>query len=223
MLAAIAPDTSILYLANPNNPTGTYIAPAEMAALIDAVPARVAIVLDEAYFDFLEPEDRPDSIAWVRRHPNLVVARTFSKIYGMAGMRIGYGIAQAEMTELLNRLRLTFNVSVPAQVAALAALDDEAFVAHSRAVNKAGMATLTRAFARMGLAYVPSKGNFIMVEVGEAAPIHRALLERGIIVRPVAPYGLPRWLRITIGLPEENERFLTVLSEITQAGAKLAV
>jgi histidinol-phosphate aminotransferase len=223
MLAAIAPDTSILYLANPNNPTGTYIAPAAMAALIAAVPARVAIVLDEAYFDYLEPADRPDSVAWIRNHPNLVVARTFSKIYGMAGMRIGYGIAQAEMSELLNRLRLTFNVSVPAQAAALAALEDEDFAEQSRALTLAGMAVLVRAFDRMGFAHVPSKGNFIMVEVGDAAAIHRALLERGIIVRPVAPYGLARWLRITIGLPEENERLLAALGEITTAGTKLAV
>jgi histidinol-phosphate aminotransferase len=223
MRAAIAPDTSILYLANPNNPTGTYLAPAEMAALIAAVPPRVAIVLDEAYFDYLEPAERPDSIAWVRRHPNLVVARTFSKIYGMAGMRIGYGIAQAEMSELLNRLRLTFNVSVPAQAAAMAALEDEAFAEQSRALNRAGMAVLTEAFARMGFPVVPSKGNFIMVEVGDAAAIHRALLERGIIVRPVAPYGLARWLRITVGLPEENDAFLAALGEITKAGAKLAV
>ena len=223
LLAALAPDSAILYLANPNNPTGTYLAPAAMQALIESVPPRIAIVLDEAYFDYLETQDRPDSIAWVRRHPNLVVARTFSKIYGMAGLRIGYAVAQAEMTELLYRLRLTFNLGTPSQCAALAALDDAEFVAQSRAVNKAGMAMLTDAFGRMGLAHVPSKGNFVMVEVGEAAAVHRGLLERGVIVRPLAPYGLTRWLRITVGTEEENARFVATLGEALQAATKLAV
>ena len=223
MLAAIAADTAIVYVANPNNPTGTYLSPAAMEKFLAAVPSRVAIVLDEAYFDFLPDAERPDSVAWVRRHPNLVVARTFSKIYGMAGLRIGYGIAQPEMTELLNRLRLTFNVGTLAMTAALAALDDDDFVRRSRAANDEGMASLTAAFDRLGLPYVPSKGNFVMVEVGDAAAINRALLERGVIVRPVGNYGLPHWLRITVGLPAENERFLASLGETLQAPAKLAV
>jgi histidinol-phosphate aminotransferase len=220
-LAAIADDTSLIYIANPNNPTGTYLPPDVMSDFLASVPSHVAVVLDEAYFDFLDEAERPDSIAWARRHPNVIVARTFSKIYGMAGLRVGYAIAQAQMTEILNRLRLTFNVSTYAQTAAIAALDDEAFVTRSRTATWAGMQTLTRAFDNLRLPYVPSKGNFVMVRVGDATRVNAHLLREGVIVRPVANYGLPEWLRITVGLPEENERFLASLSGARQAIGEL--
>jgi histidinol-phosphate aminotransferase len=222
ILAAITDDTALIFLANPNNPTGTYWAPARMADFLAAVPSHVAVLLDEAYVDFVEDAEKPDSVAWVRRHPNLIVARTFSKIYGMAGMRIGYAVAQAQMTELLNRLRLTFNVGTHALTAAIAALDDADFVARSRSMTAAGMASLTRSFDKMGLPFLPSKGNFVMVKMGDAARINAHLLRQGVIVRPVANYGLPEWLRITIGLPEENARFLASLSDSLQKVGEFA-
>jgi histidinol-phosphate aminotransferase len=217
MLAAIAADTALIYIANPNNPTGTYQGPAAITAFLQRVPDRVVVVLDEAYNEYLSPELRPDSVAWVRQHQNLIVSRTFSKAYGLAGLRVGYAIAQPEMTDLLNRVRQPFNVNAVAQAAAVAALGDEEFVARSYALNLRGMQQLTAAFATLGLEYVPSYGNFVLVKVGAAARVYQELLARGVIVRPVANYGLPEWLRVTVGLPEENERFLAALPEALAA------
>lgn len=214
MRAAITHDTHIVYLANPNNPTGTYLRAAELEAFLAQVPPQVIVVLDEAYNEYLAPELKMNSIAWVRRHPNLIVSRTFSKAYGLAGLRIGYGIAQPAVTDLLNRIRQPFNVNLLAQAAAIAALQDDAFLARSYAINKEGLATLARAFDALRLEYVPSFGNFVLVRVGDAAAVNLALLERGIIVRPVANYGLPEWLRVTVGLPEENAAFLQALEAI---------
>jgi histidinol-phosphate aminotransferase len=171
----------------------------------------VLVVLDEAYNEYLPPELRFDTTAWVRKYPNLIIARTFSKIFGLAGLRVGYGIAQAELTDLLNRLRQPFNVNALAQVAALAALDDTTFQQQSYDVNRRGMQQLVDGFSALGLQTVPSRGNFVLVKVGAAAKVYQTLLERGVIVRPVANYGLPEWLRVTIGLPEENARLLQVL------------
>jgi histidinol-phosphate aminotransferase len=175
------------------------------------VPRAVVVVLDEAYNEYLPPELRYDSVAWVRRHPNLIVSRSFSKAFGLAGLRVGYGIAQPALTDLLNRVRQPFNVNALAQVAAAAALDDADFLERSYALNRAGLHTLTAAFDRLGLDYVPPFGNFVLVKVGPAARVYQELLRRGVIVRPVANYGLPEWLRVTVGLAAENARFLEVL------------
>jgi len=215
MLAAIADDTRLIFVANPNNPTGTFIDGAALEAFIAKVPPHVAVVLDEAYTEYLAADKRYDSIAWVRRYPNLLVSRTFSKAYGLAGLRVGFAIAQPELTDLLNRLRQPFNVNTFAQAAAIAALGDTAFLEKSAALNAAGYRTLTAAFERMGLDYVPSDGNFVLVRVGAddgaGERVNLELLKQGVIVRPVGGYGLPQWLRVTIGQAGENAAFLAAL------------
>jgi histidinol-phosphate aminotransferase len=210
----------LMYVANPNNPTGTFIDAATMERFLVRVPADVVVVLDEAYNEYLPPEDRFDSAAWVRRFPNLLVSRTFSKAYGLAGLRVGYGIAQPQLIDLLNRVRQPFNVNSMAQAAALAALGDEAFLRLSYQVNRAGMQVLEAAFRDMGLAFVPSRANFVLVKVGPAARVYEELLKRGVIVRPVGNYGLPEWLRISIGLPEENAKFLAALPDAIDAALR---
>jgi histidinol-phosphate aminotransferase len=217
MAAAVAADTALVYVANPNNPTGTHLPADAIERFLAAVPTRVVIVLDEAYNEYLPPELRADSTAWVRRHPNLLVSRTFSKAFGLAGLRVGYGIAQRELTDLLNRVRQPFNVNALAQAAAVAALADEAYLAESYALNLRGMQQLTAAFREHGLEYVPSVGNFVLVKVAPAARVYAELLKRGVIVRPVANYGLPEWLRVSIGLPEENAAFLRALPDALAA------
>lgn len=212
MRAAIAPDTRVMFIANPNNPTGTFIPGAQIEAFLATVPPEVVVVLDEAYNEYLEPQDRYDALAWVKRFPNLVVSRSFSKAYGLAGLRVGYGVAQPAITDLLNRVRQPFNVNSIAQAAAVAALADTEFLERSRAVNTAGRRQLSQAFESMGLRYLPSYGNFVLVEVGDAAAVNLALLKAGVIVRPVGNYGLPTWLRISVGLAEENARFLSALA-----------
>lgn len=208
----------LVFVANPNNPTGSYLQPDSIAAFLEKIPPHVVVVLDEAYNEYLSPEQRYDAIAWVRKYPNLVVSRSFSKAYGLAGLRIGYGIAQTALTDLLNRIRQPFNVNSLAQAAAIAALQDEAFLQKGYALNKAGYAQFTKAFAQMNLPYLPSSGNFVLVKVGNddqaGMRVNRELLERGVIVRPVANYGLPQWLRISIGLPEENEICIKALAQI---------
>jgi histidinol-phosphate aminotransferase len=222
MLAAITDDTRLVFVANPNNPTGTFIEGETLEAFIAKVPRHVVVVLDEAYTEYLAAGKRYDSIAWVRRYPNLLVSRTFSKAYGLAGLRIGFAIAQPELTDLLNRLRQPFNVNTLAQAAAVAALADTAFLEKSAALNAEGYRLLTAAFERLGLEHVPSDGNFVLVRVGDddraGDRVNLALLRQGVIVRPVGNYGLPQWLRVTIGLPEENAAFLAAL-EVALASA----
>jgi histidinol-phosphate aminotransferase len=213
MLAAITPDTRVVFFANPNNPTGTFVKAEAVARFIAAVPRDVVVVLDEAYNEYLPPQLRFESAQWVRQHPNLIVSRTFSKAYGLAGLRVGFGLAQAELTDLMNRVRQPFNVNSLAQAAAVAALADTAFLERSYTLNMQGLALLQGAFERMGLAYVPSYGNFVLVKVGDAAAVYERLLRAGVIVRPVANYGLPEWLRVSIGLPQENEIFLAALEK----------
>jgi histidinol-phosphate aminotransferase len=219
MRAAIAPDTRLIYIANPNNPTGTLLAADALQAFLKAVPPHVVVVLDEAYNEYLPPAVQYDSLAWVRRHPNLIVSRTFSKVYGLAGLRVGYGIAQEDMTDLLNRIRQPFNANSVAQAAARAALDEVDFLRRSVELNERGRTELSHRLAAMGLELAPAFGNFVLVRVGPAAGVYQELLKRGIIVRPVANYGLPQWLRITVGLPDENARFLR---ELPKALAKAA-
>ncbi len=214
MRAAITPATRVVFVANPNNPTGTWIAAPELEAFVDSVPRNVLVVLDEAYNEYLDPADRGDSVAWIRKYPHLCVSRTFSKAYGLAALRIGYGVMSAEVADMVNRVRQPFNVNSLAQAAAVAALDDVAYVDESRAINRRGLAQLYAGFDTLGLAYVPSHANFVLVKVGDAARINSALLHKGVIVRPVANYALPEWLRVSVGLPEENERFLASLRDI---------
>jgi len=225
MLAAINDDTRLLFVANPNNPTGTFIEGPALEAFLDKVPRNVVVVLDEAYTEYLAPEQRYDSIAWARRYPNLLVSRTFSKAFGLAGLRVGFAIAQPELTDLLNRLRQPFNVNTLAQAAAIAALNDKAFLEKTAGLNAQGYRLLTEAFDRLGLEYVPSHGNFVLVRVGNddgaGNRVNLALLKQGVIVRPVGNYGLPQWLRVTIGLPQENAAFIAAL-EKTLAPALVA-
>jgi histidinol-phosphate aminotransferase len=217
MAAAIDAETKLVYIANPNNPTGTFIPAAEIEAFLSKVPASVVVVLDEAYNEYLEQKDQFESTQWVRRFPNLVVSRTFSKAYGLAGLRVGFAIAQPAVTDLMNRIRQPFNVNSLAQAAAIAALNDKAFLEKGAENNRAGYRQLTAAFDELKLEYVPSHGNFVLVKVGEdegaGARVNIALLKQGVIVRPVGAYGLPQWLRISIGLPEENARFIEALRE----------
>jgi histidinol-phosphate aminotransferase len=214
MLGAITPRTRIVFLANPNNPTGTFVPGEALESFLARVPEDVLVVLDEAYGEYLDPAERYESLAWVDRFPNLLVCRTFSKIYGLASLRVGYGVARPELVDVINRIRQPFNVNAFALEAAAAALEDEAFVARSAELNRQGLRQLYEGFARLGLRWVPSRGNFVMVHVGDAGAVNEELLDRGVIVRPIAGYGLPEWLRVTVGLPEENARFLDALADI---------
>ena len=211
MRAAIRDDTRVLWIANPNNPTGTFLPWAEVEAFLEAVPPQVLVVLDEAYGEFLPPAERCDTAAWLARFPNLLIVRTFSKAYGLAGLRVGYGLGGTEVIDLLNRVRHPFNVNAPALAAAEAALDDVDFLARSYALNMAGMAQLAAGLSALGVDGVPSKGNFLLAKVGDAARINNELLKRGVIVRPVANYGLPEFLRVSVGLAGQNARFLDAL------------
>ncbi len=211
MLAAIEPDTRLVFIANPNNPTGTLLSGAALEAFLERVPAQVLVVLDEAYTEYLDAAQRYDALAWLARFPNLLVSRTFSKAYGLAGLRVGYGIAHPEVADLMNRVRQPFNVSSVALAAAEAALGDEEFIARSAELNRRGMKQLTEAFAELGLEWIPSAANFVTFKVGDAAGVNLALLRQGVIVRPIAGYGMPEWLRVSIGLPEENARFIEAL------------
>lgn len=218
MAKAIAKDTKLVFVANPNNPTGTFVPAAEIEAFLKLVPQDVVVVLDEAYNEYLAPELQYDSIAWVRQFPNLLVSRTLSKAYGLAGLRVGFGIAQPSVTDLLNRIRQPFNVNSLAQAAAVAALNDTEFLQKSAKLNAEGYRQLTQAFEAMDLEYVPSCGNFVLVRVGSddgaGARVNLALLKQGVIVRPVGNYGLPQWLRISIGLPQENAAFIEALTKV---------
>lgn len=214
MRAAIRPDTRIVFIANPNNPTGTLLSADELYGFLKAVPAEVLVVLDEAYVEFLSEDRRTPSVDWLEEFPNLLVSRTFSKAYGLAGLRVGFALAHPGVVDLMNRVRQPFNVNSLALKAAAAALDDHEFLAESKRVNDAGMRQLTEGFQRLGLEYIPSSGNFVAVRVGEAGKVFQGLLKQGVIVRPVANYAMPDYLRISIGLPEQNARCLTVLAEV---------
>lgn len=214
MLDAIDSRTRLIFLTNPNNPTGTYLAENDILQFLDQVPPNVMVLFDEAYVEFLEPALQCDSVEMVRRHPNVMIARTFSKAYGLAGARVGYGIAQPELLSLLNRVRHPFNVNDLSQIAAIAALKDQDFVKKTLEVNKEGIKFLTEAFDQLGLPYMGLHANFITVRIGSHADeIVDYLLKKGIIVRRMRSYDLPEWVRVTVGTPEQNERFLEVLKE----------
>ena len=211
MRAAIRPDTRIVWIANPNNPTGNFLPYPEIRAFLESVPKDVVVVLDEAYNEYLEPADRVDTAAWIKEFPNLVVCRTFSKIFGLAGLRVGYALAAAEVADLMNRVRQPFNVNNLALAAAAAALDDAEFLERSYQINRAGMAQLIAGLQRLGLEFIQPYGNFITFRCDNAAETNQKLLRQGVIVRPIAGYGLPDWLRVTIGSEAENARFLEAL------------
>lgn len=214
MFEAIEPDTKLIFLANPNNPTGTFQPPDEIRRFLARVPEHVLVVLDEAYSEYLEDDERTDIARLVAQHPNLIVVRTFSKAYALASLRIGFAIAQEHLSELLNRVRQPFNTSTFAQAAATAALADREFVVRSRAVNFAGLQQLYDGLSRMGRRFLPSSGNFVLAHAGDGAKVSNALLRRGVIVRPVGNYGLPEWIRVSVGRVEDNERFLESLGDV---------
>ena len=213
MHRAISSQTRVIFIANPNNPTGTWIGRDGLHAFLRTVPGEVIVVVDEAYFEFVDEAKYPDCTRWLGEFPNLVVTRTFSKIYGLAGLRVGYGVSNAAMADILNRVRQPFNLNSLALACAAAALEDREHVAASATLNRRGMRRLEAGFHELGLGFIPSVGNFICVEVGDAAVVYEKLLRQGVIVRPVANYGLPRHLRITIGTETENERFLLALEQ----------
>lgn len=211
MAQAVTGKTRLVFVTNPNNPTGTWFDRATLLRCLRAVPQRVIVVLDEAYFEYVDHPDYPDGLSLLNEFPNLIVARTFSKVYGLAGLRVGYSVSSAAIADLLNRVRPPFNVNSLAMIAAEAALADEAHLHETVKLNHDGMRLLTDGFKALGLSFIPSVGNFVCVEVGDAKRVNEALLRQGVIVRPVGNYGLPQHLRVTVGLPEENTRFLSAL------------
>ena len=209
MAAAITARTKLVFIANPNNPSGTRVGNAALAKFIRNLPGHVICVLDEAYYEFLD--DPPPSVAWALRG-RVVVLRTFSKIVGLAGLRIGYGVAHRDCIALLQRVRQPFNVNAVALAGALAAVGDDAHIRRTKALTRQGRQHLYRGFDRLGLEYVPSHANFVLVRVGNGAGVFEALQRQGVIVRPMAGYQLPEWIRVTVGLPAENRRFLAALT-----------
>jgi len=215
MARAVTEKTRIVFVANPNNPTGTWVTRQQLTTFLDRIPEHVIVVLDEAYFEYLQHPDYPNGIEFLDRYPNLVVTRTFSKIYGLAGMRVGYCVSHRDIADLLNRVRQPFNVSALALECAEAALGDKEFVISSRRINDEGMEQLRRGLDQLGVEYIRSGGNFICIDLKRpATPVYEELLRLGVIVRPIAGYGMPNHLRITVGLHEENARFLDALARV---------
>ncbi|MFT5887307.1 MAG: histidinol-phosphate aminotransferase [Zhongshania sp.] len=215
MAAAIEEDTGVVFIANPNNPTGNYLNRTSMDAFLAKVPDRVMVVLDEAYVEFAGAADFPDGLTYLKKYPNVIVTRTFSKAYGLAGLRVGYGVSSLAVADLLNRVRAPFNVSMPALAAAVAVLDDEDYLQQSQQVNRDGMVQICVGLTELSLEFIPSLGNFIAFELpSDAMPVYQALLREGVIVRPVGVYQMPNHLRVSIGLAEENSRFLVALKKV---------
>lgn len=215
MLAAVDSETRVVFLANPNNPTGTWLRAADLVRLIDGVPRDVVVLLDQAYLEYFDDSDYLDGVALLATRPNLVVTRTFSKIYGLAALRVGYAASSPQIADLLNRVRMPFNVSTMAQVAATAALDDGTFVAESRARNLTGLAELRAGFERLGLGCIPGHGNFVTVHCRQSgAQLYQRLLREGVIVRPIGGYGLPEHLRVSVGTEAENRRALDAFARV---------
>ena len=214
MFGMIDRETRVVFIANPNNPTGTWVTSTKLRQFLDALPSHVIAVVDEAYFEYVEEAEYPDCIEMLPIYPNLIVTRTFSKIYGLAGLRVGYAIASEQITEVMNRIRHPFNVNSIALAAAAGALDDREFVETSRTLNREQMAVLCEGFTRLGLDWIPSVGNFVTVDVGQPAmDVFNKMLLQGVIVRPVANYGMPNHLRFTVGLALENDKGLRALEQ----------
>lgn len=215
MLAAIDEHTGVVFIANPNNPTGTWFGPQALEQFLDRVPEHVLVVLDEAYIEFSEPGELPNGLDYLDRYPNLLVSRTLCKAYGLAGLRVGYAASSPRIADVLNRVRQPFNVNSLALVAACAALDDEQYLAEGRRVNRAGMAQLEAGLGELGLKWIPSRGNFLAVDLGrDATEVNAGLLREGVIVRPIAGYGMPTFLRVSVGSEAENARFLEALRAV---------
>lgn len=215
MADAITTKSKLIFIANPNNPTGTFLTPAALQTFLAKVPENVLVVLDEAYFEYADPALRGNAIAWIDTYPNLIVSRTFSKAYGLAGLRIGYTISNPQIAELLNRLRQPFSCNALALKAATTVLQDEQYLQDGTALNNAGMADLSAFFTANGLEYIPSMGNFITVDVQQPGGlVYQDLLKEGVIVRPVTGYGLTNHLRISIGTQAENQRFKQALTNV---------
>jgi len=215
MLAAVNPKTKMVFICNPNNPTGAYVNKAAVDSFLARIPEHVLVVFDEAYYEYVRAADYPDTIGYVREGRNVVVLRTFSKIYGLAGLRIGYGVAPGQLAQLIQRVREPFNVNAAAQVAALAALEDEEHVIKSRELNEAGKNWLYQELAKLGLDYVPSQTNFVFIHLKhDSQVVYQRLLDRGVIARSGGVFGCPNWLRVTVGTQEENQRFIQALSEV---------
>lgn len=211
MTTLISEKTKLIFIANPNNPTGTALAPKQVETFLKQVPESVIVVLDEAYVEYTTQHF--NTVAWLAGYPNLVITRTFSKAYGLAALRVGYSLSSPEIADCLNRIRQPFNVNSLALVAAVAALADKDYIEQSRQLNEAGLKQYVTGFEQLGLTYIPSKGNFITVDVKRNADsIYQSLLQQGVIVRPIANYGLPQHLRISVGLGEENQRCLDALA-----------
>ncbi|AGA33471.1 Histidinol-phosphate aminotransferase [Thioalkalivibrio nitratireducens DSM 14787] len=218
MAALVDESTRVVFIANPNNPTGTWVGGAELEAFVAGVPAQTLVVVDEAYAEYVEVADYPDTTQWVARFPNLIVTRTFSKIHGLAGLRLGYSVSSEPVAELLNRVRQPFNVNTLAQAAGLAALGDPGHVERSARVNREGLRQLEAGLRERGLDFIPSVGNFLTFDVRQPpGPVYERLLRQGVIVRPVVNYGLPTQLRVTVGRAEENARFLQALDAVLAA------
>ena len=215
MLAAITDKTRVIFIANPNNPTGTWVNKTQLEAFLSKVPANVWVVLDEAYIEFSSNPDYPNALDYLSQYPNLIVTRTFSKIHGLAALRIGYSVSHADFADLLNRARQPFNVNSLGLAAATAALQDTDFVDQSRAINDVGLQQITAGLDALGLPYIPSLGNFVTFDCGRPGPeVFQQLLHKGVIVRPVAEYELPNFIRVSVGLENQNERFLQALTEV---------
>lgn len=215
MAAAIDSNTRVVFIANPNNPTGTWFNQAALNAFLSKVPSDVLVVLDEAYIEYAADSDLPDGMAYLSRYANLLVSRTFSKAYGLAALRVGYAVSSKNIAAVLNRVRQPFNVNSLALVAACAALDDEDYLTRSRETNTQGMQQLEAGFKQLGLSWLPSRGNFIAVDFKrDTAAIDQALLARGVIVRPIAGYAMPTFLRVSIGTQAENQHFLDALTDV---------
>ncbi|WP_029934733.1 histidinol-phosphate transaminase [Thiomicrospira pelophila] len=215
MARAVTPKTKLIYVANPNNPTGTLFGRAEWESFMKAVPDTVMVVLDEAYLEYVETSDYPNGLDYLAQYPNLIVSRTFSKAYGLASLRVGYMVASEEIISYINRLRAPFNVNHFAQVAAAAALQDQQFVLQSVELNRQGKQQICEALARLDISFIHSEGNFVCVEFGDkASEINTKLLHHGVIVRPVSNYGLTRFLRVSIGNRAENQHFIDALHQV---------
>lgn len=223
MAAAVTERTRLIFVANPNNPTGTVHNSDAIEAFLGKIPEDVLVVLDEAYCEYMTGKNDPDGVALLARFPNVIVCRTFSKAWGLAALRVGYSISSPAIADILNRVRQPFNVSSVALAAATAVLDDEDYLQRSREINTAGLKQLEDAFDQMGLRYILSSGNFVAVEVGpQAMGVYQALLAHGVIVRPIAGYGMPNHLRVTVGLPEQNEHFIGALAKAMAAAGQEA-
>lgn len=215
MLALVNNNTRVIFIANPNNPTGTWLTKNALQGFLAQVPEQVIVVIDEAYIEYVQEDQYPDATQWLSEYDNLIVTRTFSKAYGLAALRVGYCLSHPDVANLLNRVRQPFNVNSLAQAAAVAALQDPEHIRRSVETNLQGLAQYEAAFAEMGLAWIPSVGNFITVDLGrDASEVDKAMLMKGVITRPVGNYGMPDHLRITVGLPAENERCIAVLKEV---------